>query len=227
MIKKLKNIISSEVSYKNRILGSIVIAELLVISVFTLWPVPDQDRTYQDIVFTDSEAIIDEVQITTQKSSPPPPPRPQVPIPVPNDQVIEEEVLTLEEIDISEYSDSMSVVGLGRVGDSDRVASNPQLPPSIIRIVEPTLPEAAKKADIKAEILVSFLVDKQGQVEEATISQIRLYEDGSDEYKIVDRINYGLTNATLEAALQWRFRPAKNNGKVVKSYTKHWFNYGF
>jgi len=225
--KDLKDIISSEVSYKNRILGSIVIAELIVISVFTLWPVPDQDRTYQDIVYTDSEAIIDEVQITTQKSSPPPPPRPQVPVPVPNDQVIEEEILTLEDIDISEYSDSMSVVGLGRVGDSDRVASNPQLPPSIIRIVEPTLPEAARQADIKAEILVSFLVDKQGQVEEATISQIKLYDKESDDFKIVDRINYGLTNATLEAALQWRFRPAKDQGQVVKSYTKHWFNYGF
>ncbi|HKL17800.1 MAG TPA: hypothetical protein VJ905_02485 [Halalkalibaculum sp.] len=55
----MKDIISSEVSYKNRILGSIVVAELIVISVFTLWPVPDKDRTYQDIVYTDSEAIID------------------------------------------------------------------------------------------------------------------------------------------------------------------------
>lgn len=227
MINKLKDIISSEVSYKNRILASIVVAELLVISVFTLWPVPDQDRTFQDIVFTDSEAIIDEVQITTQKSSPPPPPRPQVPVPVPNDQVIEEEILTLEDIDISEYSDSMSVVGLGKVGDSDRIASNPQLPPSIIRIVEPTLPDAAKEAGIKADILVSFLVDKQGQVEEATISQIKLYDKDSEEYKIVDRIGYGLTNATLEAALQWRFRPARDQGEVVKSYTKHWFNFGF
>ncbi|NGP76642.1 hypothetical protein G3570_08360 [Balneolaceae bacterium YR4-1] len=227
MIQKLKNIISSQVSYKNRILGSIVVAQLIVISVFTFWPVPDQVRTYQDIVFTDSEAIIDEVQITTQKSSPPPPPRPQVPVPVPNDQVIEEEILTLEDIDISEYSDSMSVVGLGKVGDSDRIASNPQLPPSIIRIVEPTLPEEAKEAGIKAEILVSFLVDKKGQVEEATISQIRLYDKDSDDYRVVDRVGYGLTNATLEAALQWRFRPAKDQGEVVKSYTKHWFNYGF
>lgn len=227
MIQNLKDIISSEVSYKNRILGSIVVAELIVISVFTLWPVPDQERTYQDIVFTDSEAIIDDVQITTQKSSPPPPPRPQVPVPVPNDRVIEEEILTLEDIDISEYSDSMSVVGLGKVGESDRIASNPQLPPSIIRIVEPTLPEEAKEAGIKAEILVSFLVDKKGQVEEATISQIKLYEKDSDEYRVVDRVGYGLTSATLEAALQWRFRPAKDQGEVVKSYTKHWFNYGF
>lgn len=227
MKKNIKDIISSEVSYKNRILGSIVIAELLAISVFTLWPVQNQGGTYQDIEFTESEAIIEEVQITSQKSSPPPPPRPQVPIPVPDDEVIEEEVLTLEDIDISEYTDTMSVVGLGREGDSDQIASNPQMPPSVIRIVEPTVPDAAKKADIKAEIMVSFLVNKEGQVEEATISQIKLYNEGSESYEIVDSINYGLTEATLEAALQWRFRPAKNGGKPVKAFTKHIFTYGF
>lgn len=227
MKKNFKDIINSELSYKNRILGSIVIAELLVISIFTLWPAPDQERTYQDIVFSDSEAVIDEVTITTQQSSPPPPPRPQVPIPVPNDEVIEEEILTLQDIDISEYSDSMSVVGLGKIGDSQQIASNPQLPPSVIRIVEPTVPDAAKKADIKAEILVSFLVDKKGQVEEATISQIKVYNQDSGSYEIVDHIGYGLTSATLEAALQWRFRPAKNKGETVRSYTKHIFTYGF
>jgi outer membrane biosynthesis protein TonB len=225
--KNIKDIINSEVSYKNRILGSIVITELLVISVFTFWPTEDQNKTYQDIEFSDSEAIIEEVQITSQKSSPPPPPRPQVPIPVPDDEVIEEEPLTLENIDISEYTDSLSVAGLGREGDSDQVASNPQMPPSVIRIVEPTVPDAAKKADIKAEILVSFLVDKEGQVEEATISQIKLYNEGSGNYKIVDNINYGLTEATLEAALQWRFRPAKNQGEPVRAFTKHIFTYGF
>lgn len=227
MGKNIKDIISREISYTNRILGSIIAAELLVLAVFTLWPIPDGEKTYQDIVFTESNAIIDEVQITTQQSSPPPPPKPVVPIPVPNDEVIEEEILTLEDIDISDYADSLSIQGLGRVGDSDRVASNPQLPPSVIRIVEPTVPEAAKEADIKAEILVSFLVGKDGQVEEATISQIKLFDKDAKEFEIVDRINYGLTDATLQAALQWRFRPAKNNGEVVKSYTKHIFTYGF
>lgn len=227
MKKSLKDIITTEVSYENRILCSLVIAELLLISLFTFWPVPDQDKTYQDVVFSDNEAIIDEVQITTQQSSPPPPPKPQVPVPVPNDQVIEEEELVLEDIDISEYSDSISVAGLGRVGDSERVASNPQMPPSVIRIVEPTVPAAAKKAGIKAEILVSFLVDTNGNVEEATIAQIKLYNENSETFELVDHVDYGLTDATLEAALQWRFRPAKDNGETVKSFTKHIFTYGF
>lgn len=227
MKTSLKNIIAEQVTYRNRVMVGIVISELLVLGVFNLWPVPQQDEVYQDVVFTDQNAMIDEVQITRQTSSPPPPPRPQVPVPVPNDRVIEEEMLTLQEIDVSEYSDSLQVHGLGRIGDSDQVTANPQLPPSVVRIVEPTVPEAARKADIKAEILVSFLVDQQGRVEEATIAQIRLYDDKSDDYRVVQSIGYGVPEATLEAALQWRFRPAKNNGKPVKAFTKHIFSYGF
>lgn len=226
MNKNLKDIINSEISYRNRILACMVIAELIAIALFTLWPVPDRESAYQDIVFDDSDAIIDEMTITRQSSSPPPPPRPQVPVPVPNDEVIEEEILELQDIDISEYADSMTV-GFGTVGDSDQIASNPQTPPSVVRIVEPTVPEAAKRANIKAEILVSFLVNKEGQVEEATISEIKLFDGESGNFRKVDYIEYGITDATLKAALQWRFRPAKNGGEVVKAYTQHIFTYGF
>ncbi len=203
-----------------------VIAELIAIAFFTLWPVQQQEQVQQEIVFDDSNAIIDEAIITRQASSPPPPPRPQVPVPVPNDEIIEEEFMELQDIDISEYADSMTV-GFGTEGDSDRIASNPQSPPSVVRIVEPTVPEAAKRAGIKAEIMVSFLVDTDGQVEEATISEIKLYEGDSGSPRIVNSIGYGLTEATLQAALQWRFRPATQSGEKVRAYTRHIFTYGF
>lgn len=203
-----------------------VIAELIAIAVFTLWPVQQQEPVQQQIVFDDSNAIIDEAVITRQSSSPPPPPRPQVPVPVPNDEIIEEELLELQDIDISVYADSMTV-GFGTSGDSDRIASNPQSPPSVVRIVEPTVPDAAKRANVKAEILVSFLVDTEGRVEEATISEIKLFEGSSGDFRKVESIGYGLTEATLEAALQWRFRPATENGEKVRAYTRHIFTYGF
>lgn len=224
--KNLTDIIDSEISYRNRLLGCLVIAQLMAIAVFTLWPVTEQTSEPQEIVFDDSSPIIDEATITRQSSSPPPPPRPQVPIPVPNDEVIEEELLELQDIDISEYSDSMSV-GFGTSGDSDQIASNPQSPPSVVRIVEPTVPEAAKKAGVKAEIMVSFLVDTDGQVEEATIAEIKLFDQGSGDFRTVESIGYGLTEATLVAALQWRFRPATEGGEKVRAYTRHIFSYGF
>lgn len=224
--KNLTDIIDTEVSYRNRFLISLIVAELLALALFTLWPVTEHTSKPQEIVFDDSSPFIDEATITRQSSSPPPPPRPQVPIPVPNDEVIEEEILELQDIDITEYSDSMSV-GFGTSGDSDQIASNPQSPPSVVRIVEPTVPDAAKKAGIKAEIMVSFLVATDGQVEEATIAEIKLYDKDGSNFRTVDSINYGLTEATLEAALQWRFRPATQSGEKVRAYTRHIFTYGF
>ena len=207
-------------------MSCIVVTELIMLALITFWPEQKEERTYQDIVYTDQNILVEEVQITTQESSPPPPPKPQVPVPVPNDQVIEEQVLELEDIDLSIEQDPLALEGLSTAGNNNQVASNPQLPPSVVRIVEPTVPEAAKKANIKAEIWVSFLVNKKGEVEEATISQIRVYEDEND-FRLVETINYGLPEATLEAALKWKFRPAKNNGQLVKAYTKHIFTYGF
>ncbi|MDX1672788.1 MAG: hypothetical protein R3211_10635 [Balneolaceae bacterium] len=221
-----RKITEGEHSYRVRIMSCIVVAELIMLALITFWPEQKEERTYQDIVYTDQNILVEEVQITTQESSPPPPPKPQVPVPVPNDQVIEEQVLELEDIDLSIEQDPLALEGLSTAGNNNQVASNPQLPPSVVRIVEPTVPEAAKKANIKAEIWVSFLVNKKGEVEEATISQIRVYEDEND-FRLVETINYGLPEATLEAALKWKFRPAKNNGQLVKAYTKHIFTYGF
>lgn len=225
MTEDLKEILAG-VPYRLKIMGSIIVTELLMLSLILFWPVPDKNQTYQDIVYTDSEIVMEEVQITTQESSPPPPPAPQVPVPVPNDQVIEEEIV-LEELDLQQLENPMELEGIGVLGSEDQVAANPQMPPSVVRIVEPTVPTAAKKADVKAEIWVSFLVNREGNVEEASISQIKLYDKEKEEFVIVNRVNYGLVEATIEAALKWKFRPAENEGRLVKAYTKHIFTYGY
>lgn len=208
-------------------MGCIIVSELLMLTIILLWPIDKTEKIYQDIVFSDGEFEIEEIQITSQKSTPPPPPIPQIPIPVPNDRVIEEEIFIPEELDQFPLPDPIAMQGIGRLGSDNRVAANPQLPPSVVRIVEPTVPSAAKKADVKAEIWVSFLVDEEGLVQEATISRIKLFDKNEKSFKIVGHIEYGLSEATLEAALKWKFRPAKNDGKIVKAYTKHIFTYGF
>ncbi|MDX1639688.1 MAG: hypothetical protein R3281_17125 [Balneolaceae bacterium] len=216
-----------EVPYRLKIMGGIIASELMMLMLVVWWPVQQRERPPQEISYSESEIAIEQIQITTQESSPPPPPTPQVPVPVPDDQIIEEDPIVLEEIDLLDLPNPMEMEGTGVLGDADRVASSPHTPPSVVRIVEPTVPEAAKKADIKAEIWVSFLVDKEGRVEEASIAQIKVYDDKVKFSEIVDRINYGLPEATLEAALRWRFRPAQNNGEPVRAYTRHIFTYGF
>jgi outer membrane biosynthesis protein TonB len=222
-----KYIEDSENGYQIRVMTAIAIVELLVIAIFNLWPVSKSASTNQQIDFSDEAIALEDVVRTQQQSSPPPPPKPQVPIPEPTDEVIEEDPIELDDLNVSKYSDSLSVEMVGSDGDADEPVSSPQVAPQVIHIVEPTVPDPAKKADIKAEIWVNFLVDTEGKVEEASITEIVLYDQETGEKRTVDRINYGLTEATLTAALQWRFRPARNKGQPVKAYSRQIFTYGF
>lgn len=227
MNENRKHIGRGDSVYRIRMMTCVAVAELLAIALFNLWPAPDQSKNSdRDLNYSEDVLAIEEV-IRTEQNRPASPPKPQVPVPVPNDEVIEEEITTLDDLNVSEFSDSLSVAKLGNEGDSDEPVSNPQMSPSIIRIVEPTVPEAAKKANIKAEIWVNFLVNEEGNVEEATIAQIKLYDRSTGEVKQVQSIGYGLTEATLSAALQWKFRPARHNGETVKAYTRQIFTFGF
>lgn len=209
-------------------MGCLILAELIMLSVFMFWPVKQKKTDmFQDINPIEDAITMEDVQITTQRSSPPPPPSPQVPVPVPNDQIIEEEPIVLEELNFQNFPNPIDETGRGPGGDSDQIAANPDQSPSLVRIVEPTVPDEAKKQDIKAEIWVSFLVNAEGNVEEASISEIRLYEGDGQSYKTVDQINYGLMEATIDAALRWKFRPAKKDGEAVKAFTEHIFSFGF
>lgn len=223
----LQHIKKHENGYRIRIMMSIVIVELLLIITFNIRSSIDLSANPSNVNFTEDAIAIEDIVRTEQQNSPPSPPKPQVPIPEPTDKIIEEEIIELEDLNISKYSDSLSLEMIGSDGDADKPVSSPQIAPQVVHIVEPTIPDEAKKANIKAEIWVNFLVDTQGKVEEASISNITLHDQKSGESKTVDRINYGLTKATLNAALQWKFRPARNDGEPVKAYSKQVFSYGF
>lgn len=176
---------------------------------------------------SEEPVTMDEVAVTRQGSRPAAPPSPQPPIPVPNDQVIPEEIHLPTQNLLDEFPKESEFAGAGGNSEEGRIYRNPGVPPSVVKIVEPTMPEAAKKAKIRVEITVSFLVDRKGNVEEASISEIRRYGDKGRQFEMVQTIGYGLTEATLQAALQWKFRPARQNGQPVKAYSQHIFSYGF
>lgn len=208
-------------------MSCLIIAQLIAIGIFKFWPSPTvEEPVLQDIVYSDAIAI-EEIVITKQQGAPPPPPKPVVPVPVPNDKEIEEELEFPEDLEFLTLEESPFGEDIGKVGDSDEVVANPQLSPNVIKIVEPPLPEEAKKIDIKAQIDVRFLVGKKGEVEEAFIAQIRLYDKKGEEFEIVDQLGYGIMENTLKAALDWRFRPGKNDGKQVRTLTVQTFKIGF
>lgn len=222
----LKNIDREESQYRHRMMACVIAAEIIAIAFFNLWPAPETVNEANRDNFSEDVLAFEDV-VRTEQTQPASPPRPQIPLPEPTDEIIEEEITEIDDLPISDTSDTLSTAMLGNDGEADEPVSNPQTAPSVIRIVEPTMPDEAKKENIKAEIWVNFLVDKDGKVEEASISQINLYDRETGEVKKVESIGYGLTGATLNAALQWRFRPAKDNGEPVKAYTRQIFTFGF
>jgi len=101
---------------------------------------------------------------------------------------------------------------------------NPQVPPTVVRIVEASAPDAVPdEYRGNLEMIVNFLVDENGDVEEASIEEIRRYTNG--DYEVMPFIQYGLMDAVIRAALQWRFRPARQDGEPVRAYTRQRFNY--
>ncbi len=220
------NTLYFKVTYRNKLLITLVISELLILSVFKFWPIKVSEP--KPVVWVDEEPTIftEEMIQTKQLTTPARPPRPQIPIPVPNEEVID------DEIEILDFDNLLSLEliedgDVGQKGDSNEIVGSPQVKPRLLKVVEPSTPEEARKAGIRVEVYVTFLVDEKGLVEDIYVSQIREYESKGSNYKVTQSIGYGVMGAALEAAKQWQFKPAMNNGEAVRAYTTQVFSFGF
>lgn len=227
MNNRLVDTIISSTHYHHRVMGGVIIAQLIILCVFRFWPEQEYERPVFDS-FEKNAIIVEEMIITKQANAPASPPKPQVPIPVPNDKIIEDDILEFPELDDLLNTDPLSMsITTGQRGDEERISGNPDRPPRVIKIVEPIIPDEAKRANIKAVIFVNFLVKKDGTVKEAYVSEVRLYDEKGENFEVVKDLRYGLIQASLEAAYQWRFRPASEDGEQVGAYTQNSFTFGF
>jgi hypothetical protein len=204
--------------------GLIVVMSTMILLI-KFWPVEEKSIERIDEIVYHDEVLIDEIEITRQQSAPPPPPRPQVPQPVPDDEIIEDDLELEEELNLVDFPDLPEDFGTGLDGDEQVIVSNPQLPPSVVRIVEPSVPDLPNELRGRIEMVVNFLVNRDGTVEEASIVEIRKYDENRDDYEVLPFIQYGLMDATLKAALNWRFRAARHDGIGVSTFTTATFNY--
>lgn len=215
----------NSLKYQQRFLLALCLALSVCVLVLKLWPRSEPRPAEVYVHFEQEEIYVEDVITTRQSSAPAAPPKPIPPVPVPNDEIIEEQIHFPEFDDIFVVNPLQEPdEGFGRAGEEGRIVGSPDRPPALLRIVEPTVPEAAKKANIKAQIIVSFLVNTQGGVEEVIVNEIRLYN--GDSYKVVNDIGYGILEAVMEAAVRWQFRPAEHNSERVKTYVKNSFNIG-
>lgn len=213
-----------EPGYRNRFLTAIALIQIILIITIKVWPSSEYKIPELDYDIPRPEALMDEIQITEQRTSPPPPPKPIIPQPIPSDEIIEVELDIDLEPDLPELPDIEPGFGTGFDGTEERIVSNPQVPPTVVRIVEASTPdEIPDELKGRIEMIVNFLVDTNGEVEEVSISEIRKYTNG--DYEQLEFIQYGIMDAVLIAAMQWRFRPARQDGEPVKAFTRQRFNY--
>ena len=220
------NTLYFKITYRNRLLLTLIISELILLSVFKFWPVKASEPKLVSWFDDEPTLFTEEMIQTKQITSPARPPRPQIPVPVPNDEVIEEEIELLDFEDLLSL-DPLGEGDIGQTGTSDEIVGSPQVKPRLLKVVEPATPEAARKAGIIAEVYVTFLVNTEGNVEDIFVSEIREYDKKGIQYKVVSSIGYGIIESALEVAKQWKFRPAMNNGKAVRAYTTQVFSFGF
>ncbi len=226
LTEQQKNKHLSDEDYRNRVLSCIVGVLILFIAIVRLWP----DVTYEPVLdfetYEQDIVMLDDIEITRQATSPPPPPRPQMPNPVPDDEIIEEIEIEFDmDLDLPDLPLPDPGFGTGQTGDEERIVGNPQIPPTVVRIVEASAPdEVPDEYRGRLEMIVNFLVDTDGSVEEVSIMEIRLYNDDGT-YEELPYVQYGLMDAVLRAAMQWRFRPARQDGEQVKAFTRQRFNY--
>lgn len=207
---------------------SLICVEILALMIILWWPVqPSQPDTQDYDRFDNEEILIDEAIVTQQSTAPASPLKPQVPVPVPNDEIIEEEIDFPDIDDLFTRIDAEGEIGTAPREGEGEIVGSPERPPGLLRIVEPTIPEEAKRANVKAQIIVTFLVGKDGSVEDLSISEIRLYNGNGSDYEVVNQIGYGLMEATMTAASKWRFSPARHQGEPVRAYVENSFNIGF
>ncbi len=216
--------------HRIRIQLALVFALGLCLALTLLWPEPsgNSDQPARFSARGQELISIEQVLPTRQQKSKPAPPSPLPPVEVPNDELLEDVELELDQsfaIDDTELTDDQSVDG-AETGETTTLP-RAKTDAKAVRIVTPTRSREAEKKKIRAEIMVEILVSDRGQVLEARITdRYLLLGKEPFERERVDTIGYGLEESAIAAAKQTTFRPARDSGEPVESYTSLVFSFG-
>lgn len=154
-----------------------------------------------------------EITQTQQEERVPPPPRPPVPVEVPNNEIIEHETPNFDaSLDLGEELDTSMPPPSTTHESEEEEEEEPEIfvlveeKPELIGGIEALqqdvhYPEFAKKAGIQGRVIVQFVVDKNGDVQSATV---------------VRGIHKMLNEAALEAIEKQRFIPGRQRDEPVK-----------
>ncbi len=152
---------------------------------------------------------MEEVIQTKQVETPPPPPRPPVPVEVPNDEIIEDQIIDLDaELDLDGPMDVPPPPPDQKEEEEEEedffvvVEQMPEPIGGIAKIQNSVnYPEMARRAGIEGRVTVQFIVNEQGNVENA---------------KVVRGIGGGCDEEALKAVRNAKFKPGMQRGRPVR-----------
>ena len=122
--------------------------------------------------------------------------RADLPTEVPGVTIERDTSIAPEDSDINIPDDA----GLGDRNIDMQVEVQVDQKPSVLRKVEPKYPEAARRANREAVVMVEFTVDVNGR---------------ATDIKVAEPKGFGFDEAAIEAIERWRFTPAKKDGESV------------
>lgn len=164
-----------------------------------------------EVGLTEEREVIkmEEVIQTEQEVRPPPPPRPRVPVAVPNDEVVEDVTIDIdaefsmdEPLDMPEPPQQEAEEEEEEENFFVAVEEMPELKGSLAELQKKIVyPAKAQKAGIEGRVIVQFIVNEKGEVENPDV--IRGIGGGCDE-------------EAVRVAKLAEFKPGKQRGVPVR-----------
>jgi protein TonB len=143
-----------------------------------------------------------------REKSPPPKTEARREVPVPEGRtpdIISHEWPEIDQPSVPDFRDSWTVPEAPSLipTPSSSVSETIRLytPPEIIKRVDPDYPPAALKAGIEGTVVLEMTIDERGV---------------PVEVKVLRHEPFGMTQAALHAARQWRFEPCTSDGRPVR-----------
>lgn len=191
-------------SYTVYLEAGLIIALLFMI---TAVKVQIESEPPQVMQLDEQEVVeMEEVVQTKQVETPPPPPRPPVPVEVPNDEIIEDEMINLDaELDMDAPMELPPPPPAEEEQEEDFFVVVEQMPKLIGGMSKlqgsVKYPEMARRAGIEGRVTVQFIVNENGDVENA---------------RVVRGIGGGCDEEALKAVQKAEFQPGQQRGRPVR-----------
>jgi len=148
---------------------------------------------------------LEDIPETVQLKKPPPPQRPQIPIATESEDIPEDVTILDTELDLTAPPPPPPPPpGARQRQEESPIFMAWEEAPELIRStqIKPDYPSIARKAGVEGKVLLTIVIDEEGNVIKADVvfaSPAGIFED-----------------AAIKAILQWKYKPAKQRDKPIK-----------